>query len=82
MKKIVFKREGISNLNDNQMNQAFGGRGISAETMKPAYCDSVYECCTAYKDCTNLTILACNPSVGFTCIMCDSELCTNTTHAC
>jgi len=51
MKKIVLKKEAISNLNNGQMNKVLGGRWISARTFNQFDCNSVNNCCTMYVDC-------------------------------
>jgi len=58
-KKIVLKKEAISILNNSQMNQKFGGRGLSAITMNEPECDSLLACCTMYEDCQVASIFDC-----------------------
>ena len=62
MKKIVLKKEAISNLNNGQMNKVLGGKWISARTFNQADCNSVDNCCTMYVDCKGASY------DGFACI--------------
>ena len=52
IKKIVLKKEAISNLNETQMNLLWAGnRNVSYETLNQAHCDTYIQCCTLYEDC-------------------------------
>ena len=83
IKKIVLKKEAISNLNDTQMNVIFGGeRNVSGKTLNQGGCDSVIQCCTLDKDCDRLTELACYQTNNYTCISCGNTCNNVATVAC
>jgi len=86
-KKIILKKEGVSNLNVNQMGVILGGN-ISADTIRNNNCDSVYRCCTMFDDCGTVTgcnTLCCYSYVCYTyadCptqITCFTDICTDPT---
>lgn len=90
-KKITLKKEEISNLNNSQMNELWGGN-ISNRTLpgRPG-CDSIDANCCTYNQCGNIrpTFELCNTYPAQTCydrsmngtcftehLNCSSNLCT------
>jgi len=83
-KTIALKKEGVSNLNVNQMDVIVGGI-LSVDTIHHNNCDSVYRCCTMFDDCKTAT--GCNTMccASYTCftyadcptqMTCYTDLCT------
>lgn len=85
-KKITLKKEAISNLNNSQMNELWGGN-ISNRTLpgRPG-CDSIDANCCTYNQCGNIrpTFELCNTyntclqnsMYGITCTECVTQRCT------
>ena len=74
-KRIVLKKETVSNLNENQMNILWGReRNISNQTQYGDNCDSANQCCTMFADCNTLT---CGNTCADTCANSCNGTCAN-----
>lgn len=76
LKKIVLKKEAISNLNNSQMNDILGGRYASANTLNGNTCINCgIQDCTMYEDCKSndcATRVSCDTCGNIaTCVTCD-----------
>lgn len=88
VKKIVLKREAISNLNNSQLNSLWGGNMSNRTLPYQAGCDSINANCCTYNQCGNIqpTHELCNTyqaqtcyqdsMYGISCTNCNSKHCT------